>query len=31
MDADLKAAEKTFEKTVTPLETQSKKLEKQDK
>ena len=31
MDADLKAAEKTFEKTVTPLEAQSKKLEKQDK
>ena len=31
MDAALKAAEKTFEKTVTPLEAQSKKLEKKDK
>ena len=31
MDADLKAAEKEFEKTVTPLEAQSKKLEKKDK
>ena len=31
LDAALKAAEKTFEKTVTPLEAQSKKLEKKDK
>jgi hypothetical protein len=31
MDADLKAAEKEFDKVVTPLETQSKKLEKKDK
>ena len=31
MDADLKAAEKEFTKVVTPLETQSKKLEKQYK
>ena len=31
MDADLKAAEKEFDKTVTPLEAQSKKLEKKDK
>lgn len=30
MDADLKAAEKEFEKTVTPLETQAKKLEKKN-
>jgi hypothetical protein len=31
MDADLKAAEKEFTKVVTPLETQSNKLEKKDK
>jgi hypothetical protein len=31
MDADLKAAEKEFDKVVTPLETQSRKLEKQYK
>jgi hypothetical protein len=31
MDAALKAAEKEFEKTVTPLEAQSKKVEKKDK
>jgi hypothetical protein len=31
MDADLKAAEKEFDKVVTPLEMQSRKLEKKDK
>lgn len=31
LDADLKAAEKAFDKTVTPLEAQSEKLKKQHK